>query len=275
MRTSKAEKAWNKTINDNNNIKYNLDNQGYSIITADQIKEATKDFKASSETEIRLLNNYWNSPRIVDGKSFGGFPLSRNTWIIGNVDIFEKLSYNKVAITIEPPILNISSLETLHIGGIHTETQMFSYLLACEIFDSIFNDIFKPTLGGKMNSGKFIFSTPIIGFNKNAEFSVNDAQLEIDQCIEGKEHVIIFEGKSAPKKIFNIRQLYYPFRYISKHTTKQIYVGFCALSKNKNIINVFIYEFKDKNNINSLSLYGIYNIKVNKPEQTSYMNIGF
>ena len=114
------------------------------------------------------------------------------------------------------------------------------------------------TIRGRKYSPKFSFE-----FNKT-KLDVESVQVEVDAGFEGKEVIVLIEAKGKRPSSFNIRQLFYPYRFWS------------TLIDNKEIINIFFwydktddtfhfcqYDFANEFDYNSIYLerYKKYRIK--------------
>lgn len=74
------------------------------------------------------------------------------------------------------------------------------------------------TIRGRERSGAFSFSagTP------PRTIAVDGVQIEVDAGYEGERDVILVEAKVGARDVFNVRQLYYPFRHFSRVTDKRV-----------------------------------------------------
>ncbi|WFQ95976.1 type II restriction endonuclease [Mycoplasma feriruminatoris] len=70
--------------------------------------------------------------------------------------------------------------------------------------------------------------------------NVKKAQCEIDAGLENDHFIVIIEAKNSEPKDFNIRQLYYPYRYWLSKTNKPIRLVFCTYKNNE----ITLYEYK-------------------------------
>ncbi|WP_342840964.1 DUF6997 domain-containing protein [Enterococcus faecalis] len=83
------------------------------------------------------------------------------------------------------------------------------------------------------------------------EFSVENAQIEIDGSYENLNKILIVEAKNKIPLDFNIRQLYYPFRlYQNLNTTKDITPVFFTYADD--IFSFHVYKFTDTMNYSSI-----------------------
>ena len=76
--------------------------------------------------------------------------------------------------------------------------------------------ILYPTIRGRKRSPQFRFE------GSGHQLEVQGVQVEIDGGFEGRHSVTVVEAKIGESEDFHLRQLYYPFRFWSAHTTKKI-----------------------------------------------------
>ena len=84
------------------------------------------------------------------------------------------------------------------------------------------------------------------------KLTVRHVQTEVDAGYEGSNQVVLIEAKNASTKNVIIRQIFYPFRHWSNVTKKRVISLF--FEKRGDIYSIWQYEFKNKNNYNSISL---------------------
>lgn len=76
----------------------------------------------------------------------------------------------------------------------------------------------------------------------------------MDAGYEGKDKIVLIEAKSSGSKNVIIRQLYYPFRQWQSYTNKKVYTLFFESNARKNIYSLWVFEFTDEMNYNSIKL---------------------
>jgi hypothetical protein len=81
---------------------------------------------------------------------------------------------------------------------------------------------------------------------------VESVQTEVDAGYEGKKHVALIEAKNSKTNNTIIRQLFYPFRQWSHHTTKTVKTLF--FEKRENFYSLWQFDFGDINDYNSIRL---------------------
>lgn len=240
------DKSWEKIFTDLQMEKHDFNRMPY-VITADQIKKACQDFKATGEKEVRILckqDTREDRPKVFQDNDLFILPIKNGTYSIvkgeGYVDIP----------TIESePITHDSildfSLDTSKIGN--SEMQHLDFAYASSIIRSFIPDrTLVLTIRGRKYTPKFDF---YIG---NHKLSVHSVQTEVDAGYEGKENVVLVEAKNSNVNNIIIRQLYYPFRQWQSHTKKSVKSIF--FDKQGKIYRLWQFEFKDINNYSSIRL---------------------
>jgi hypothetical protein len=204
--------------------------------------------------QARLLAKFDKSaqlPKIFRDHKLSILPITRGTYLIGHFDTHKKIEYK----SIKPiQIGNIPQLETLDAQNLYSEAAALLFAYHSGIIKDIMNcDKVYFTVNGRMSSDKFSFSID----NKLNPLSpihidVINSQIEIDAGFESSDAFIVCEAKNqAPTEIL-IRQLYYPYRLWSSKINKPVIPMFLAFSND--IFHVFIYEFTDSQNYNSIIL---------------------
>jgi len=204
--------------------------------------------------QARLLAKFDKSaqlPKIFRDHKLSILPITRGTYLIGHFVTHKEIEYKSVKPTL---INNVPMLETLDAHDLYSEAAALFFAYNSGIIKDIMNcDKVYFTVNGRMSSDKFSFSID----NKLNPLSpihidVINSQVEIDAGFESSDAFIVCEAKNqAPNEIL-IRQLYYPYRLWSNKITKPVIPMFLAFSND--IFHVFIYEFTDSQNYNSIIL---------------------
>lgn len=108
------------------------------------------------------------------------------------------------------------------------------------------NDILVLTIRGRKYTPQFSFR---VG---NQQLTAESVQTEVDAGYEGKNQVVLIEAKNSKTNNTIIRQLYYPFRQWSHHTTKIVKTLF--FEKREKYYSLWQFEFTDINDYNSIRL---------------------
>lgn len=226
-------------------------NQSPFTITADDIKKITSTYAVShnSYTEPRCLckqDNRNELPDIFKEKNLFILPIKNGCYKIlkgdGYIDIPEIKSepieyHSKLGF----------SLDTSKIGD--SEMQHLDKAYASSIIRTFMND---PTLVLTIRGRKY---TPSINFTVNGEpIHAESVQTEVDAGYEGKNQVVLIEAKNSHTNNTIIRQLYYPYRQWQEHTKKPVKTLFFEHDKNKDLYNIWEFEFVNPTEYMSIKL---------------------
>jgi len=240
---------------------YEMDKHDFSkspfILTAEQIKIATLAFKTTGEREVRVLckqDAREDRPDVFVENNLFILPIKNGTYAIiqgeGYIDIPEissKIIPYKSKLDFE--------LETSKIGN--SEMQHLDFAYASSLIRTFLEDqSLVLTIRGRKYTPKFDF---IAGKFKQ-QIIVESVQTEVDAGYEGKEQIVLIEAKNSETKNTIIRQLYYPFRQWQAHSKKQVKVLF--FEKQQDIYSLWIFEFSNINNYNSIKLVSSVRYKI-------------
>lgn len=90
---------------------------------------------------------------------------------------------------------------------------------------------------------------------KGEEIFAQKLQMEIDLTLENNGEICIFEAKNGSPIDFNVYQLYNPFRYyVDKHRFDPSAVKCCYLLRLEDSIKLYLYQFNDVNELDSIRL---------------------
>ena len=217
------------------------------IINAEQIKKATAHFTHTNEREVRILckQDYREKrPDIFIDNGLFLLPIKNGIYVIvkgeGYIDI--------PPITVTTKIYSSQlrfKLDTSKIGD--SEMQHLDFAYASSLIRTFLNDdSLVLTIRGRKYTPKFSFN---VG---NQKINVEGVQTEVDAGYEGKEQVVLIEAKNSRTNNVIIRQLFYPFRQWSHYTKKKVLTLF--FEKRANLYSLWQFEFKDKNEYNSIRL---------------------
>lgn len=140
-------------------------------------------------------------------------------------------------------------LESSVIGD--SEMQHLDYAYANSLIRTFMKDLsLVLTIRGRKYTPEFSF------FVGNHKLSVRSVQTEVDAGYEGRDSIVLVEAKNSMTHNAIIRQLYYPFRQWQLHTTKTVYTVFFEkrVIDNENIYHLWLYEFTDPQEYNSIKL---------------------
>ena len=136
-------------------------------------------------------------------------------------------------------------LDTSKIGD--SEMQHLDFAYASSLIRTFMGD---PSLVLTIRGRKY---TPQFSYKIGKHLiEIQGVQTEVDAGYEGKDKVVLIEAKNSSTKDTIIRQLYYPYRQWSEHTNKKVFLLF--FEKRIDEYLIWQYEFKDKNDYNSIKL---------------------
>ncbi|WFQ92622.1 type II restriction enzyme [Mycoplasma feriruminatoris] len=225
--------AWEKLFKDLN-ILEEIKQHGTFIISAEQIK------KYREPRLMAKFDSYDNLPQIFKDNNISILPINNGEYILSNFDLYEQLPETKF---LKTNIIKVNNkYTTISITDISSESKVLNTIQTFKILDDFLEDNdFVSTFSGKMRTDPFDFwintknSTP----NK-IKVNVKKVQCEIDAGLENDHFIVIIEAKNSEPKDFNIRQLYYPYRYWLSKTNKPIRLVFCTYKNNE----ITLYEYK-------------------------------
>jgi hypothetical protein len=226
--------------------KHNFDKSPFTI-TAEQIKTATAHFKQTNEKEVRILCKQdcrEDRPDVFIENGLFLLPIKNGAYVIvrgeGYVDIpsiTETLNVYTSKLTF--------SLDTSKVGN--SEMQHLDFAYASSLIRSFLND---DTLVLTIRGRKY---TPHFSFNVGKQrIDVESVQTEVDAGYEGKNQIALIEAKNSKTTNVIIRQLFYPYRQWSHHSTKKVITLF--FEKRSNVYSLWQFEFLDEKNYNSIKL---------------------
>ncbi len=244
------DNSWKKICDDFKILEHDFE-KGPFVLTAQNIKISCQDFKKTSEKEVRLLckqDSREDRPQIFVDNNLFILPKRNGEYYIvkgeGYLDIPE----------ITTPIQNYQKklpfeLESSAIGD--SEMQFVYFAYANSLIRTFMND---DTLVLTIRGRKY---TPSFRFNVgNQILDTVSVQTEVDAGYEGMRNIVLVEAKNSNTHNTIIRQLYYPFRQWSICTTKSVHTLFFEkrLIGGENIFHLWLYEFSDSNDYNSIRL---------------------
>lgn len=239
--------SWKKIFDDNKILKHDFEKSPF-YLSAKDIKKSVQDFKNTTEKEVRILckmDTRESVPDIMKEKGLILLPVKNGYYAIvkgeGYIDIPD--------IEGEAEIYNTKldfDLDTTKIGN--SEMQHLDFAYASSLIRTFMQD---PTLVLTIRGRKY---TPRFSYKiGNQLIDTQGVQTEVDAGYEGKDKIVLIEAKnSSTTKNTIIRQLYYPFRQWSEHTTKDVFLLF--FEKRVDEYLIWQYEFTDKDSYDSIRL---------------------
>lgn len=226
--------------------KHNFDKSPF-IITAEQIKKATSHFKQTNEKEVRILckqDSRENRPVVFKKNGLFLLPVKNGKYMIVKGEGYVDIPPITQTINVYSSNLNFT-LDTSKVGN--SEMQHLDFAYASSLIRSFLNDdTLVLTIRGRKYTPQFSFK---VG---NQQINVESVQTEVDAGYEGKNQIALIEAKNSKTSDVIIRQLFYPFRQWSHYSKKKVVTLF--FEKRSNHYSLWQFEFRDKNNYNSIQL---------------------
>jgi len=223
-----------------------------SYITSKQIKNTKHSWQGiDSQFEPRLLCKMDTSdsrPDIFKDNDICLLSIKNGVYALLKENIYIPLNVYKTAPNI---IRETSSSMLLNIGD--SETTILDKLHYNNILEHIIGEkiLYGPLLGGRHRCE---FDTNI----GDISLSIKGSQYETDGCYETENIVCIVEMKSNHCDNFNIRQLYFPFREVYKKVNNYKKIIALFICKDKDIIHIYKYHWKNYLNMKDIELIGYY-----------------
>lgn len=241
---NQTDKAWD-ILFDRHNILQNVQRNGFFEIQAKEIKK---------EREPRLMakfDHYSNLPKLFKDNGLSILPISRSSYIIGEFDVYEKVTYNQKLKPIQVDFP--SDLTTIDPTNLYSESSALHCAHVTGMMENVLGEQSFQTISGRMSSKEFDFNIRTRKGNDHL-VSIKNSQVEIDGGYESQSQFMIVEAKNATVDDFLVRQLYYPYRLWQAKTYKEVKPVFFTYSND--IFSFFIYEFTEPHRYNSAKLIG-------------------
>lgn len=242
--TTKIDKAW-KQLFTKHDILTHVSADGEFRISSSQINEFH---------EARLMAKFDQSAQLPDifrANRLSILPTTRGNYIIGPFVTHERVNYRTA---VKPLQVEPLQLETLDSKDLYSEAAalLFAYNSGI-IGDVMGSQNVKFTVNGRMSSGSFsYFINNSLRPESPVAVDVKNSQIEIDAGFESPDAFMVCEAKNQASEELLIRQLYYPYRKWVEKTSKPIIPAFLAFTND--IFHIFVYEFTDRDNYNSITL---------------------
>jgi len=238
--------SWQKIFDDYKILEHSFSKEPF-YISAIQIKKSVQDFKKTGEKEVRILckmDSRKNLPAVMRDNGLFLMPVKNGNYAIVQGEGFMDIP----DIEGEPEDYHTKldfDLDTSMIGN--SEMQHLDFAYASSLIRTFMDD---PSLVLTIRGRKY---TPAFSYKiGNVTLETASVQTEVDAGYEGREQVVLVEAKNSSTKNTIIRQLYYPYRQWSEHTSKKVVTLF--FEKRGNEYLIWQYEFTDENDYNSIKL---------------------
>ena len=255
MRETKNQAAW-KEINRERNLIEEINEKGIYEISSTEIKKI-------SGREPRLMAKFdhsENRPEIFKKNGISILPVGRRDYVLLKFNSYCDVECKKDNISL--PSLELSKYETIDIKNISSEDNAIVVAEVTNMFSEFLEDEIKFTARGKFGTGEFGFL--VNSYDGIKDISVSKAMAELDAGFEG-ENFYIVEAKIGKVEDFNIRQLYYPYRYWDSKISKDVIPVFFTYSDG--IFSFWKFRFNEKNNFNSIELIYCSNYIIQEEKQ--------
>ena len=241
-------KSWEKIFSDYKILEHDFDKSPFPL-SATQIKRACQKFKETGEKEVRILckqDSRESRPDIFQKNSLFLLPVKN-----GFYNIIKGEGYVDIPLIKDETTMYVSkldfSLDTSKIGN--SEMQHLDYAYASSLIRTFTED---PSLVLTVRGRKY---TPTFDFYVGRQLiEVSSVQTEVDAGYEGKDQIVLIEAKNFSATNVIIRQLYYPYRQWAHQTEKKVVTLFFDKDDKEGTYSIWQFEFKDKNNYNSITL---------------------
>lgn len=210
--------AWQK-ICKSTSFLTEIEKSGYYMITADELKR-------HGEREPRLLakiDSLAERPDLFRKEDLGILPTGRGSYVVfrdsTNSSFIDIKTSEDIQATSYFHSFEWSNLDTINKGLLTSESEAIDVAyLSCLLASFVGTENLVLTKRGRFGSNRFDLQLPGI----NALLQVDGAQLEVDSVFESDDVVVLVEAKIGLRENFHIRQLFYPWKWLSPMTKKRI-----------------------------------------------------
>ncbi|MBI4722636.1 MAG: hypothetical protein HY769_06535 [Candidatus Stahlbacteria bacterium] len=225
------------------------------LISAEQIKQATAHFKKTNEKEVRILckqDSREDRPEVFIENGVFLLPVKNGQYAIVKGEGYIDIPVVNETAKIYKSKLDFK-LDTSLIGN--SEMQHLDFAYASSLVRTFLEDeTLVLTIRGRKYTPQFTFK---IG---KQQLTVESVQTEVDAGYEGRNQVALIEAKNSQTDNIIIRQLFYPFRQWTYHTTKKVRTLF--FEKREQFYSLWQFEFNDINDYNSIQLSKSYRFEI-------------
>lgn len=253
MKKTSQDVAWEHLFDYYNIYNHDFDERPYHI-SAQKIKSAMKQISTRVTSEPRILCKHdRREDRAQILKELGLFilPVKNGHYLIirgeGYIDIPE-MSKECIIWPIRKDII----FDSMKIGS--SEMQHIDFAFAQGIIEDFFEleNLHLSIRGRKFGTEKFEF---YVGKHRLIQ---KGTQIEVDAGYENADTIVLLEAKSGGNNNIIARQCYYPYRYWSSISDKNIVLGF--------------FEFTEIIK-NSEYIYDLWKLEIKKPEEYNSFNV--
>ena len=238
--------VWDEIVNQLNLREHDFSSPFF--VEHKKIKKIVSKFEdiPNNKKEIRILGSITqreNKPSFFMENNIFLLPSSNNEWVFLRGDGYFDPKYK-----IDSEAKQIKSEYELDTIFGDSEGRYIHQINAQGILDD-FTNVKKPifTISGRRRAH----------FKYNAygiDLECKGIQLEVDAGFESENEVILIEAKTGEVGSEIIRQIYFPYKYISGLTNKNIRNIFMVVSKDRKTVSLFEYIFEDSMVYESIKL---------------------
>lgn len=219
-----------------------IDDRGYFTITASKLKEIS-----GRGPRLMCKHDYSRSrPQPLAERNLSVLPLSRDTYLVGAFDLYEPFPDLDAPLRVRPVPTDIESLDFHHLSS--EALALSAASLAGVIEDFVASSPLHGTVAGRMSTKQIDLHIAAL----NRDFSITNAQMEIDGGYESADYLVLVEAKNHLPEDFNIRQLYFPYRRFQDAVTKPVIPIFVVYSNG--VFHLHRYSFADPLDFRSIRL---------------------
>ncbi len=250
-----SEIVWNAIFEKYNILKHDFNTKPY-LISTEQINYETAHFRKSNNKNNSFLYKQYcreDRPNIFKKNNLFLLPVGKKQYaLLKGEGYFDIPAITNPSLTHES-ILNFP-LET-YLNKDNMQHLDFAYASSL-IRTFMDDDTLVLTIRGRKYTPEFTFK---VG---EQQLTVKGVQTEIDAGYEGKNQLVLIEAKNSHTNNVIIRQLFYPFRQWSHYLNKKVVTLF--FEKRDDFYYIWLFEFTDKNNYNSIKLIKSKKFKINQ-----------
>ena len=237
---------WAKIFADNGIYEHDFDSAPFPL-SAQQIKDSTKHFPKTGQREVRILcyqAERKDRPQVFTENGLFLLPVKNGHYVIVKGEGYMSIpEITSTPVQFEPT--NGFDLRSTKIGN--SEMQHLDFAHASGMLEHFVGQgLLYLTIRGRKYTPEFSFRVGGITITQKS------VQTEVDAGYEGKDVIVLVEGKNTKVKDTIIRQLYYPYRKWSKDTGKMTIPMF--FEKKGDEYMFWMYQFMDPYDYNSIRL---------------------
>lgn len=237
------DEAWEKLFEKYQGLE-KVEEEGGWVVSAKEMKQ----FR-----EPRLMAKFdheSNLPALFRKHSLGILPISRGEYVVAPFTCYVPLVADKGAVVRQRLPEGVTSIDP---GAITSEAVAINCAVASGIFsDFLGEERLIPAVSGRMGSGGFSFRIINSRNGKEIPVRVENAQIEIDAGLEGRDGLALIEAKLDISDDFIARQLFYPFKTWDGRVPKPVRLVYMVYSNG--IFTLYEYSADNSEVYNSLRL---------------------